>query len=141
MRFALYLSIVILSSCGSKDSTLKFGKTTRADIIELKKAEPDREQKVDAGKDSSIMVYGDEIFQLEGTFAFTLIRNPKGDEVLLNYWKHKFKGCRTIELTLPHPADSHVPPEKQLSCDTEGTSIIYTQGSDAVRRVVEYEKK
>jgi hypothetical protein len=89
-----------------------------------------------------ILVYpGDEKYQLKGEVVVNAFKQPKGDQRLLIFWKHRFKDCQTILKKLPHNIRLHTPPEYELSCPAEGISVIYSEGSDTVSRVVEYEKQ
>lgn len=141
MRVLLLLSLMLLASCGvKKKSSFKLGQTTRQEVVAMK-GEPLREEAIPV-KDSSVLVYADEEkLQFKNDVLVNSFKNPEGDEKQLIYWKHKFKECQTISKDLPHESQSHTPPEIEMSCPSEGISIIYTQGSDIVTRVVEYEAK
>ena len=129
-----------MASCGVKKSSFKMGQTTRQEIVAMK-GEPLREEVIPV-KDSSILVYPDEEkLQIKDDVLINSFKNPQGDEKQLIYWKHKFKECQTISKDLPQENKTHTPPEIEMSCLSEGISIIYTQGSDIVTRVVEYEAK
>ncbi len=139
MKSLVLLGLLVLFSCGSRNSKVEFGSTTKADIISFK-GEPLQEEKIPQ-KDGSIMLYRGETYQLKRDILTHLLRNPLGDEQALIYWKHKFKDCTTKEIQLPHQKDTHTPPEIQLSCDELGLGVTYTAGSELVTRVLEYEKK
>jgi len=116
------------------------GKTTRSEIVAIK-GEPLREDEIPI-KDSSVLIYpDDEKLQIKNDVLVNTFKNPKGDEKLVIFWKHKFKECQTILNNLPQDPKAHTPPEVEMSCPAEGISIIYTEGSDIVTRVVEYEAK
>jgi hypothetical protein len=142
MRFLLLCSLLAVTSCGApKSSSFKYGETTRSDIV-AEKGEPSSEEVLPTS-DGKIMIYAekDEKFQLKGEILVNAFKNPAGDEKLLLFWKHRFKNCQTIVKQLPHDIKLHTPPEHELACPAEGISVIYTEGSDSVSRVVEYEKK
>jgi hypothetical protein len=141
MRFLLLSSLLVVTSCGApKSSLFKYGETTRSDIV-AQKGEPISEQSLPM-PDAKIMIYeNDEKYQLKGEILTNAFKNPSGDEKLLIFWKHRFKNCQTIDKKLPHDIKLHTPPEHELACPAEGISVIYTEGSDSVSRVVEYEKK
>jgi hypothetical protein len=140
MRPLFLLALMLLTSCGVKKSSFIMGKTTRSDLVEIK-GEPLKEEVVPI-EDGKIMVYeDDEKYQLKGDIVVNSFKNPKGDERLVLFWKHKFKNCRTSTRKLPQDIKAHTPPEIELSCPEEGQSVIYTEGSDSVSRVVEYEAK
>lgn len=142
MRLTLFLSLLMLASCGSgKRSSFEMGKTTRADVV-AEKGEPDKEVDLPV-KNSKMMIYesSDDKYQLEGDIVTNSFKNPVGDEKLLIHWIHKFKDCAVSRKTLPKAPQSHTPPEIEMMCPEEGISVIYTEGSDAVSRVVEYAKK
>jgi hypothetical protein len=137
----LILGLLFLSACGAKKSSFKIGETTRADVIALK-GEPLSEEAVPI-PDGKIMRYqDDEKIQLKGEMVTNRFTNPKGDEKLVMWWKHKFKECTGLKLVKLAPdVKSHLPPEIEMACPEEGISVIFTEGSDTISRVVEYEKK
>ena len=141
MRFLLLCSLIVVTSCGApKSSSFKYGQTTRSEII-AEKGEPLSEHTLPT-PDGKMMVFeNDEKFQLKGEVLVNAFKNPSGDEKLLLFWKHRFKNCQTVDKKLPHDIKLHTPPEHEFSCPSEGVSVIYTEGSDSVSRVVEYEKK
>ncbi len=122
------------------------GETTRADVI-AEKGEPlseeDLSKEATAAPDSSIMNFENgEKIQLKGDIVTNRFTNPTGDKKLVMWWKHKFKECIGLKQTkLAHDIKAHTPPEIELTCPSEGLSIIFTEGSDVVSRVVENEKK
>ena len=142
MRISFILCL-LLSSCGGggRQSSMKMGETTRADVI-AEKGEPLSEEKPPV-KDASILNYqDDEKIQLKGDIVTNRFTNPKGDEKLVLWWKHKFKSCPFIKVTtLAQDSKAHTPPEVEMACPSQGLSVIYTQGSDIISRVVENEKK
>lgn len=142
MRLTLLVALLMLASCGSgKRSSFEMGKTTRSDVVALK-GEPDKEVELPV-KNSKMMIYeaSDEKFQLDGDIVTNSFKNPVSDEKLLIHWKHKFKDCAVVKKTLAKNPNEHTPPEIELACPEEGISVIYTEGSEAVTRVVEYAKK
>jgi hypothetical protein len=140
MRVSFILSMLILAACGVKKSSYQIGKTTRAEII-AEKGDSIREDETPM-KDTIVSVYpDDEKYQFKNDVLVNTFKNPQGDEKQLTFWIHKFKECEPISKTLPHDPAAHTPPEIEMSCPSEGVSIIYTQGSGIVTRVVEYEAK
>lgn len=141
MRLTILLSLLVLASCGGTRTSFEMGKTTRSDVV-AKKGQPDQEIALPM-EDSSMMIYEktDEKFQLKGDVVTNAFKNPVDDEKLLIHWRHKFKDCAVTKTTLPKQPNSHTPPEVELACPEQGLSVIYTDGSDAVSRVVEYAKK
>lgn len=142
MRLTLLLSLLMLASCGSgKRSSFEMGKSTRADVV-AQKGEPDQEIDLPVNN-SKMMIYetSDEKYQLSGDIVTNAFKNPESDEKLLIHWQHRFKDCAVVSKTLPKDPKSHTPPEIEMSCPQEGISVIYTEGSEAVTRVVEYAKK
>ena len=137
----LILGLLFVSACGAKKSSFKIGETTRADVIALK-GEPLSEEVIPI-PDGKIMQYqDDEKIQLKGEMVTNRFSNPKGDEKLVMWWKHKFKECTGLKLVkLAQDKKSHLPPEIEMACPEEGISVIFTEGSDTISRVVEYEKK
>jgi hypothetical protein len=140
MRFSLILTLFFLASCGVKTTSFKMGQTTRSEVVAMK-GEPLKEEEIPT-PEGKVMVYAnDEKFQLKGDIVINRFKNPNGDEKLLIFWKHKLKDCLTHSKKIPASLGSHTPPEIELSCPEEGLSVIYTEGSDSVSRVVEYEAK
>jgi hypothetical protein len=138
MRAYFILFFILMSSCGQKNTSVKMGVTTRAELVAVK-GEPLKEDKIPV-KDGQVMVYeNDEKYQLKGDVVVSSFKAPQGDEQLLIFWKHKFKDCLTISKDLDKIPGSHTPGEIELACPESGISVIYTQGSDLISRVVEYE--
>lgn len=142
MKPSILISLLMLiSACGVKVtfSGYQMGKTTRAEVI-AKDGPPDSEVDIPV-PDSKIMNYSDgSKIQLKGDIVTNRFSNPTGDQKLVMWWKHKFKDCATTEKKLPQDIKSHTPPEIEYMCPAEGISIIYTEGSETVGRVVEFEK-
>lgn len=144
MRLTLLLSLFVFTACGMKSplsSSYIMGKTTRADVV-AEMGEPISEEVLPMA-DSRIIKYkkNNENFQLKGEIVVTRFTDPEDEQSKLIWWKHKFKDCSPVVRQLPREVGSHTPPEMEMTCLAEGTSIIYTDGSDAVSRVVEFEKK
>jgi hypothetical protein len=134
------LLLLALAACGAKnDRAVDFGKTTVAALVSEKG--PPLEEKPIPVEDGKILVYdGNEKYQVKGEVVTHGFRDPAGDEKLLLYWKHKFKDCEPVERKLAE-AQGHLPPEYELKCAAEGTSVIYTHGSEFVSRIIYHEKK
>jgi hypothetical protein len=131
---------LVLSSCGTKSSPVKMGVTTRSELVAIK-GEPLREDSIPV-KDGELLVFSDEEkFQLRGDVVIHSFRNPKGDESLLIFWKHKFKDCLTTVKKISPFEKSHTSPEIEYACPDQGQSVIYSEGSDSISRILEYEKK
>ena len=141
MRPYLFVCFLVLaSSCGvKKSSSYEMGKTTRAEVIALK-GEPVSEVANPGPNSTTIRFKDEESFQLKGDIVVNHFANPGSDEMKVIWWKHRFKDCSTRTTELARGSDSHTPPEMELSCPSEGLSVIYTQGSDSVSRVVQFEK-
>jgi hypothetical protein len=141
MRALIIFSLLLLSACGAKKTSFIMGQTTRADVV-AEKGDPISEEIIPV-KDGSIMKYSnDEKIQLKGEVVTNRFTNPSGDEKLVMWWKHKFKSCSFLKSsTLPSDPKAHTSKEIEMACPEEGLSVIYTEGSDTISRVVEYEKK
>jgi hypothetical protein len=140
MRSSILLALLLLSACGAKRSSFVMGKTTRADVVSLK-GEPIKEEAIPVD-DGKVMVYdNDEKYQLKGDVVVNSFKNPTKEQSLLLFWKHEFKDCVTNLKKLSQDINTHTPPEMELSCPAQGLSVIYTDGSSVVSRVVENEKK
>jgi hypothetical protein len=140
MRALLFLSLFIHFSCGMKTSPLVMGQTTRAQLIEHK-GEPLRIEKLPL-PDSHILIYtGEEKFQTKGEIITNSFRNPHEEEKLLLYWKHKFRNCSVEIKEIEKKDKGHTPADKELICSEMGLSVIYSEGSGKVIRVLEHEKQ
>ncbi len=138
--FVIMMANLVLSSCGTKSSPVKMGVTTRSELVAIK-GEPLRVDSIPI-KDGELLVFSDEEkFQLSGDIVIHSFRNPKGDESLLIFWKHKFKDCLTTVKKITPLARSHTSPEIEYACPDQGLSVIYPEGSDSISRILEYEKK
>lgn len=133
LRPFLFLALIFLAACGEKSTSINYGKTTVLGLIK-EKGEPLREEKIPPAEGKLLHYPGDEKYQAQGDVITTGFKAPKGDGKTLLYWKHHFKDCQTIVRKISKE-------EMELACPAEGTSIIYTEGSEFISRVVEYEKK
>jgi hypothetical protein len=139
MKFGFLLFALSLSACGMKSGQVDFGKTTKADLYALKGG-PLKEEALPM-KDAQILTYPEnEKYQVKNDLVTHGFRDPKGDEKLVLYWRHKFKNCDSQETTLPHQS-SHTPLEVEFHCPVEGVSVIFFQGSEFVTRIIEHAKK
>jgi hypothetical protein len=134
-RFLLF-SLLILSACGSpKSSHRAYGKMSVADLIQ-EKGQPLKEESIPV-KDGKVLHFKeDERFQIQGTTVINSFRNPKSDEMTVLFWKNKFRGCDS-ETKILKPAGAQSA-ERELSCKEQGLSVIYTDRSEVISRVVEY---
>ncbi len=138
MKPFLYLILLAAAACGVKHSSVDYGKTTVSDLVAAK-GEPLKEMKIPV-KNSKILMYEEnEKYQVEGDVVTHGFKDPKGDEKTLLFWKHKFKDCETQTKKISRPK-GHELPEYELKCPSEGLTVIYTEGSEFVSRVIEHEK-
>lgn len=139
MKSVLIILFFVVAGCGVKRSSVHYGKTTVADLIS-EKGEP-LEEKALPVKDAKILLFQEnEKFQTKDSIVTHGFKDPKGDEKSIIFWKHKFRDCETKEQKIGK-VKGHELAEYELSCPAEGTSVIYTEGSEFVSRIVEYEKK
>jgi len=115
------------------------GKTTRADVI-AEKGQPISEAVNPMPNSTTLKFKNDENFQLKDDIVVNRFANPESEEKSILWWKHKFKDCQTRTTQLEQAPGSHTPPEIEFACNAEGTAVIYSQGSDVVIRVVQFEK-
>lgn len=142
MKSFSFLIFLSLAACGVKNSSIDYGKTTVSDLMANKGA-PIKEEVVPSASvnDSKVLVYeGNEKFQVKNDIVTHGFKDPKGDEKTILYWKHKFKDCITSTRKISE-ASGHIPAEYELKCPEEGITVIYTDGSEFVSRVIEHEKK
>jgi hypothetical protein len=130
---------MIIAACGAKNSSVDFGKTTVSDLIVLK-GEPLEEKKIPV-KDSKILVFpNNETFQVKNDTVTHGFKDPRGDEKSLIYWKHKFRKCEALTTKISE-VKRHELPEYELKCPEQGKTVVYTEGSDFISRVIQHEKK
>jgi hypothetical protein len=133
------LLLLAFAACGAKNDGLDYGKTTVSALVADKGAP--LEEKPIPLEDGKILIYdGNEKFQVKGEIVTHGFKDPKGDETLLMYWRHKFKDCAAVERKITE-AQGHVRPELELFCPAEGVSVIYIQDSEFVSRIIYHEKK
>lgn len=138
MKPFLYLSLLAFAACGVKHSSVDYGKTTAAALIS-ERGEP--LEKSAPVKSVEIYQYADnEKFQIKDEIVTHGFKDPKGDERTLIYWKHKFKDCDSTSRKISE-RKGHEIPEYELKCSSQGLTVIYTEGSEFVSRVVEHEKQ
>lgn len=138
MKPFLYLSLLAFAACGVKHSSVDYGKTTAAALVS-ERGEP--LEKSAPAKSIEIYQYPDnEKFQIKGEIVTHGFKDPKGDERTLLFWKHKFKDCDASPKKISE-RKGHELPEYELKCSSQGVTIIYTEGSEYVSRVVEHEKQ
>ena len=140
MRPFLFLILMGIAACGVKHSSVEYGKTTKANLVQ-EKGEPLTEEVIPI-KDGKVLLYpGNEKYQLQGDVVTSGFKTPQGDQKTLIYWKHEFKDCLIRNRKINRDQTSHEMPEWELACDEQGISVIYTEGSEFISRIVEYEKK
>ncbi len=138
MKPLFYLSFLVVAACGVKHTSVDYGKTTAADLI-AEKGEPIAKTEIPV-KNGEVFQYQDnEKYQLKDDVVTHGFKNPKGDEKNLLFWKHKFKDCETTTKKISEKT-GHVLPEYELKCASEGVTVIYTEGSEFVSRVIEHAK-
>jgi hypothetical protein len=139
MRISLTF-LILLTACGEKRQTVKYGVTTKADLV-FEKGAPSEENPASLS-DATLLSYANgEKYQIQNDIVTFGLKNPKGDERLIIFWKHKFRDCLSTLKQINHQDNSHAAKEFQLSCDEQGLAVTYLEGSDFVQRLIEYEKK
>ncbi len=139
MKAFTYLLFVALAGCGAKNDGVSFGKTTVSALV-AERGAPLEEKPIPL-EDGKILIYdGNEKFQVKGDIVTHGFKDPKGDETLLMFWRHKFKDCPPVERKISE-GQGHVRAEFELTCPAEGLTVIYTQDSEFVSRIIHHEKK
>jgi hypothetical protein len=138
--FVLTGMLLLLTSCGPGATSFDKRLVTRSDVI-AEKGEPLMEESIPVSQGKMMIYPGQEKFQLADEKVTHSFKDPKGSEGNLIFWQHRFKDCETVTRQLPQPQGSHTPPEIELACPALGTTIIYTEGSGAVSRIINYESK
>lgn len=139
MNSIYFLLLLILAACGLKHSSVDYGKTTVSDLVAARGA-PLTEKKIPT-QDGKIFKYAEnEIFQIKNDIVTHGFRDPLGDEKLLIFWKHKFKDCDTLIRKISQRS-GHIAPEFEMKCSELGTTIVYSEESEYISRIIEHEKK
>ena len=138
-KILILFSLLLLAvSCGNKAKSVKYGQTTTSDLIVLK-GEPLKEEDLSIPQSKMLIYENDEKYQVEKDIVVNSFRNPKQDERMLLYWKHKYPDC-SFEIQKVNQAKTHQKGEEELRCSSAGLSVIYDPNIQQVIRVVEYEK-
>jgi hypothetical protein len=138
MKFTFYLCLLILAACGVRQSSVDYGKTSVADLVALK-GEPLEEVEVPL-RDAKVLIYeSNEKYQVRNNVVTHGFKDPKREETSVIFWRHRFKDCETSLRKLSIPKDDELV-EYELSCPSRGLSVIYSDGSDFISRVVEHER-
>ncbi len=124
--------LFLLISCGQKKHTVEYGKTTRAQLVDLKGV-PQREELLPLPR-SVMLHYEEQKFQVKGDVILSSFRVPREEERTLFFWRHQFRDCPSVIKKISQE-------ESELACEARGVSIIYTEGSPFISRIVEYEKR
>lgn len=140
MRLFFLLSLILTVSCGAEKKGPQYGTTTLKELIALR-GEPIKEEVIPV-EDSKVSHYedGDKFQSMSGVVTHGYL-NPKKDERNLIYWKHAFKDCDVIIQKITEERVGHELPEYLMKCDALGTGVVYTQDSEIVLRVIQYEAK
>lgn len=140
MRLLFVLPLLLTFSCGADKKGPHYGKTTVQELM-AEKGEPLKEELIPV-EDSKVLHYdGGEKYQVKNDIVTNGYLNPKKDERNLIYWKHAFKDCDVILQKINEKKVGHELPEYLMKCDALGIGVVYTQDSEIVSRVVEYEAK
>lgn len=138
MKPIFCLMLLALAACGAKNDGLDYGKTTVAALV-AQRGPPVEEKPIPLEGGKMLIYDGNEKFQVKGEIVTHGFKDPKGDETLLMYWRHRFKDCAVLERKISE-AQGHVRPEQELTCAAEGVTVIYTQDSEFVSRIIYHEK-
>lgn len=139
MKSFYYLFFLTLAACGVKHSSVDYGKTTVSDLIAAK-GEPIEEKPIPVSQGKMLIYEGNEKYQIKNDIVTHGFKDPKGDQKTVIYWKHKFRECDTSTRQINKPK-GHELPEYELKCPEEGITVIYTEGSEFVSRIIEHEKQ
>ena len=139
MKAMIYLVLMSFAACGVKHSSVDYGNTTVSDLV-AQKGEPIKEMDIPVKGSRILLFEKNEKYQVKNDIVTHGFKDPKGDEKTLIYWKHKFKDCDS-ETRKISETKGHDLPEYELKCPHEGLTVIYTEGSEFVSRVIEHEKK
>jgi hypothetical protein len=134
----LILIIILTVSCAPKPSKLRFGVTTKSELIEVK-GEPLDEKKFTQQSVEVLTFENDEKYQIKEDIVESSWRSPSEEEKSLFYWKYKYKN-EVVDFK-PHDdgkEKSHEERTVQYLLDNKGLTIVYDPQIDQVVRVLEY---
>lgn len=142
MRSRIFTVVVLMAlyACSApKRGKVEYGVTTVAQL----KAElggPVGEQPATENQPQQVLLYPEnQKFQIEGKVVTAGFRDPTEEERALLYWRHRFRNEETTFTAVSSAgASTHLAPEMQLRCLSQGITIIYDPNQDAVTRVVEH---
>ena len=139
MKPILYLLLLSAAACGVKHSSVDYGKTTASDLIATR-GEPLEEKKIPITNGKVFLYEDNQQFQIKNDVVTHGFKDPKGDQKTILYWKHQFRECDTTTRQISS-IKGHELPEYELKCPAQGITVIYTEGSEFVSRIIEHEKK
>jgi hypothetical protein len=128
-RFIIFLFLV---ACGMRDTEIILNKTTKSDLV-ASKGDPEN-----VGVTSGGEIYHyprGESYQIQKGIVTHSFKDAKVGEHSLLFWKHAFKDCVTDERKIDGD-DSSI----ELNCPKLGLSVIYREGSEFVKKVVDHGK-
>jgi len=140
MRPFSILALIICTACGANRSATQYGTTTVNELI-LEKGQPLSVETIPIQNGKILLYPNNEKYQINGDIVVNGFKDPVNDQKLLIYWKHAFKDCQTKSKKVEKDYERHEFPEFYLTCESEGLSVYYTEGSEYVSRIVEYAKK
>jgi hypothetical protein len=134
----LLLILILTVSCAPKPSKLRFGVTTKSELIELK-GEPLDETKFSQQSVEVLTFENDEKYQIKKDVVESSWRRPTEEEKSLLHWKYKYKN-EAVDFK-PYEdgkQKSHEDRTVQYLLDNKGLTIVYDPQIDQVVRVLEY---
>lgn len=140
MRLFLILALTVFVSCGAQKQKPSYGKTTVQELLAIK-GEPVKEEVIPV-EDSKVLHFeGNDKYQIKNDIVTNGYLTPKKEERNLIHWKQTFKNCDVVIEKLTEKQNGHEPPEYLMKCDALGVGVVYSQDSEIVTRVIEYEAK
>lgn len=139
MKSFIYLLLLAAAACGAKHTSIDYGKTTVSDLVALK-GEPLEERAVPVKGAKVLLFEKNETYQTKNDIVTHGFKNPKGDQKNVIYWKHRFRDCDPIVKQISE-VKVHEVPEFEMKCSSQGITVIYSEGSEFVSRVIEHGKE
>jgi hypothetical protein len=132
--FLLYpfIALFLLVACGQKKVVVSYGVTTAYELKE-QVGSPIREETIPVKEGKVLHYAGDTRYQTQEGIVTARFRSPTEEEKLVLFWKNRFKSCPTLLREISSL-------ECELACPEQGISVVYSQDSEFVSRVVEYAK-
>ena len=116
---------------------VKLGVSSSEDVIK----EEGKPLRTYGEKSNQVIAYSDQkSYQFSKNVLKGFFRDPEKDETYLQFWLQKWKNKKTFRQKLARIEKNHEPPDFQLNCPEEKTTVVYNGETGLVKRVMVYEQ-